>query len=354
MAKESFSPCSCSRLITVGKNVFMAVAVMALMVCGCEKGPHKNIRRIFALDTIIDITLYSDGPRVHRDLDSLERLIQSLDAKLSISRESSDIYRINHRVDSTQRISGALKTVLNVCRNEWKLSGGLFDITVGPLKYLYGLESHQTAHHVPSPRELDSVKSLIGFDRITFINDSVITLPKGVSLDLGGIGKGYVLRATGQFLRERGYDSFLINTGGDLIAAGTKPDRSRWRIGIQDPRNDLALIAQMSVAQPVIFTSGDYERYFIEKNVRYHHLFNPKTCLPGLLNRSATVVGDDPFAVDAAVKVAFLMSAAEAIEYLASRAMKGFIVDSGGGIWISKSLKPDLELEDSTISVTIR
>jgi thiamine biosynthesis lipoprotein len=354
MAKELFS-----RYIYRLKKSFGAIAMKALMAaillwCCCEKGPHKNIRRIFALDTIIDITLYSDGPNVRRDLDSLERLIQGLDAKLSISQTSSDVYRINRRTDSLQRISGPVKTIMNVCRDEWKRSGGLFDITVEPLKFLYGLESHQKTHHVPSVRELDSVKELIGFGRIEFVNDSLVMLPKGTRIDFGGIGKGFVLRATRQFLRDKGYTSFLINTGGDLIAEGKKPGGLPWRIGIQDPRNEMALIAQVSVASTNVFTSGDYERYFIENNVRYHHLFNPKTCLPGLLNRSATVVGDDPFQVDAAVKVAFLMPAADAIDYLATRDMKGFMVDSAGGIWVSKSLKPDLGFEDSSLRVTFK
>ena len=330
------------------------VLACAYILCLCAHGAHKTVLRFFALDTVIDITVYSDAPQVHRDLDSLQHMVNALDTQLSISETLSGVYRINHRNDSLQTITGPLKTIMSICRSEWKLSGGLFDITVEPLKYLYGLESHQKTHHVPTRRELDSAVAHIGFDRINFINDSTIKLAKGTCIDLGGIAKGYVLNRAGQFLKARGYESFLINTGGDLMVGGTKPSGEPWRIGIQDPRSEQELIAQLKVAQSSVFTSGDYERFFIENNRRYHHLFDPKTGLPGLLNRSATVVGDDPLAIDPAVKAAFLMPADDAIAYLATRNMRGFIIDSSGGIWASKGLKPVLSLSDSSKAVNFR
>ena len=328
--------------------------VITFLLCLCVSGPHKTVRRFFALDTVIDITIYSNTPGVESDLDSLQNLVMALDTQLSISQPQSTVYSVNHRGDSLQTITGPLKTLLQVCRQEWKLSGGIFDITVEPLKYLYGLESHQKTHHIPTQHELDSVRALIGFDRIHFINDSTIVLPQGTHIDLGGIAKGYVLKMAEQFLAQRGYKSFLINTGGDLIVGGTKPKGEPWRIGIQDPRNEQSLIAQLRVAGTSVFTSGDYERFFIENNKRYHHLFDPKTGLPGLLNRSATVIGDDPLAIDPAVKVAFLMRADSAIVYLGMRKMLGFIVDSSGGIWASKGIKPLLSLTDSSAKVNYR
>ena len=342
--KKSFSLSICKHACTLGA---------VLMLCLCAHVPKKNVRHFFALDTVIEITVYSDSPKVARDLDSLQHIVLALDTQLSISQPLSGVYRINHRSDPVQTITGPLREILSICCREWKRSGGLFDVTVGPLKYVYGLESHQKTHHVPARRELDSAMALIGFGRITFINDSTIQLPKGTGIDLGGIAKGYVLKTAVRFLSEKGYESFLINTGGDLIAYGTKPSGSPWRIGVQDPRNDQSLIAQLMVSRTSVFTSGDYERFFIENNKRYHHLFNPKTGLPGLLNRSATVVGDDPLAIDAAVKTAFLMPSAEALAYLSSRGMQGFIIDSSGGIWASKGIK-DLLAPDSTLKVNYR
>ena len=96
-----------------------------------------------------------------------------------------------------------------------------------------------------------------------------------------------------------------------------------------------------------MFTSGDYERYFIENNKRYHHIFNPQTGLPGSCNRSATAVGEDILAVDAAVKTAFLLPAPDALSYLTSRGMRGLIIDSVGIAWASKGLKDILSMDSS-------
>ncbi len=327
-------------------NLLMAASLVAL--CSCMHQSKKITQRFFALDTVIDVTLYSDSPRAKDDLDSLERLVTALDTQLSISTGASSVYRINHRASALQEVSGPLKVIMAVCREEWRRSGGLFDVTVGPFKYLYGLESHQEKHHVPDSGELVKALSCIGFGRIEFINDSILRFPPCVGVDLGGIAKGHVLEQARRFLLSKGHASFMVNLGGDLIVNGLKPDGTQWNIGIRDPRSDeQTYIARLAVSDIAVFTSGDYERFFIENGKRYHHLFNPKTGLPGSCNRSATVVGKDPLAVDAVVKTAFLMPAPDALSYLDSRGMRGFIVDSLGNAWASKGVKDILTVVDS-------
>jgi FAD:protein FMN transferase len=340
MAKKSFNP-------SIFKTALCACALVATCLCGHAQ--KKNTHRFFALDTVIDVTLYSNDKTVNRDLDSLQRIVCALDTQLSISRPESEIYRINHRRDSLQKVSHALREILGVCRREWKQSGGLFDITVAPLKFLYGLESHQEKHHVPDASELDGIKAVIGFDKIVFVNDSTVILPQGMLIDLGGIAKGYVLEKVRGFLISKGHTSFMINLGGDLVVKGSKPGAKPWIIGVRDPRNDQELAARLSVCETAVFTSGDYERFFMQNGRRYHHLFNPKTCLPGSLNRSATVVGEDLLAVDAAVKTAFLMPAGKALSYLGSRGLRGMVIDSTGTAWASKGLKDILSPDSSLV-----
>jgi thiamine biosynthesis lipoprotein len=289
------------------------------------------------------VTLYSHSARSEADLDSLQALFARFEDSLSLSKSESEIYRINRRSDSIVTVSVMLRRILAVCRSEFAASGGLFDVTVEPLKMLYGLESHQKENHVPTQGELASVMSNIGFGRIRFVSDSVLAMPAGMNLDFGGIAKGYVLTQAELLLHRKGYKSFLVNAGGDLIACGTKPSGDPWNIGIQDPRRSEDLIATLACSTATVFTSGDYERCFIVNG--YHHLFDPHTGVPGSLNMSATVVGSDPLVVDAVVKTAFLMPAPQALRYLASRNMQGFLIDSAKVGWASAglqgALKPD-------------
>jgi thiamine biosynthesis lipoprotein len=319
----------------------LAALAVWFALSGCGR-VEKHARHFFGLDTGIDVTVYTASGRAEADIDSFEALVARLEDRLSISKQTSELWRINHRADSVVSMSGVLSPIIAACRSEFALSGGLFDVTVEPFKFLYGLESHQRENRVPSQREIDSALALTGFGRIRFASDSVFTMPAGMRFDFGGIAKGYVLSEATKFFHKKGHANFLVNLGGDLTTAGSKPSKEPWVIGIQDPRDSANLIATLAFDSGCVFTSGDYERCFIVNGKRYHHLFNPRTGVPGSLNMSATATGRDPLAVDAAVKTAFLMPAPKALEYLASRNMQGFIIDSTKTGWASVGLRQAL------------
>jgi thiamine biosynthesis lipoprotein len=331
---------------------FKTITIFALLfVCGCDQ-VHKYQRRFFALDTIIDAIICS-----RKDpsplFDSLEKLISKTDSSLSISNPKSDIWKINHRQSPIVHLDSSTVSIIRFCKSECDSSGNLFDITVAPLKYLYGLESHQTVEHVPSQRELDSVRQFIGCNHLNVLDDSTIMIDSGVTVDLGGIAKGYLFNKIKSFFEKSGEEQYMVNLGGDLIAWGKKPDGSRWNVGIEHPRKKGSMIGSIAVSNTCVFTSGDNERFFIKDGVRYHHLFNPKTGMPSRKNQSSTVICDNPVLADISVKVAFLKDAPNAIDYLKSRNMAGVIVDSTGAVWASTQLKGTLK-PDSGIAVIYR
>jgi thiamine biosynthesis lipoprotein len=331
-----------------GKWAAVKPLAVVMFLCTCAQN-NKYTAHFFSLDTVMDITLYSDSQTAKADLDSLQVFFGSMDSLLSLSRPESEVSRINGRRDSSVVLSPALKTIIAVCRREYGFSGGLFDVTVEPLKYLYGLESHQTQNRVPGRGELDSALRLVGFNRIVFPSDSTMVLPAGMHLDLGGIAKGYILAAAADFLKGRGYRNFLINAGGDIVMSGRKPDGRPWMIGVAHPRRKNAMIATLRVPEGCVFTSGDYERFFTDNGKRYHHLFDPRTGMPGTCNMSATVVGSDALAVDAVVKTAFFLPAEQALRYLKTRGMPGFIIDSSGIGWASAELEGVLHADSSLV-----
>jgi thiamine biosynthesis lipoprotein len=327
-----------------------AIMLLTVLITGCSE--KKYSQRFFALDTVIDVTYFSSnqGPSL---LKKLQQEIVKADSLLSISSRSSDIYRINHRSGNLVTINYVTMSILRFCIDSYQSSDSLFDITVSPLKFLYGLETHQEANRVPSKVELDSVRNFIGGFHLRIENDSTVYLDSGVTVDLGGIAKGYVVNRIKTFFSDAGVTSYLVNLGGDLIASGEKPGKIAWKIGIQNPRptENKELLATLPVKNHSVFSSGDYERFFIKDGIRYHHLFNPKTLVPERKNQHSTVVGDDPLKVDVCVKVAFLMDAPLGIEYLRKNNLEGIIVDSNGVIWASEGLRGVLEpRQDVTIT----
>ena len=322
------------------------VLLMALIATGCAPSSsriHSYQQHFFALDTQIDITVDStaDAASVLADV---QRTFAEYDALWSISNPSSDTWKINHRTGTTVTVSPRTVAIARFSQQACTASHGVFDITVAPLKYLYGLEAHQEQHHVPTAEELNRVRPFIGCQRFHVLNDSTLALDKGVTVDFGGIAKGFILADVKERLKEQlpriGGSGFLINAGGDIYAWGAKPDRQPWKIGVRDPRGEAGdVIGAIQTSGGAVFTSGDYERYFVKDGIRYHHIFNSATLMPARFNRSATVIGPDPREVDTSVKIAFCMPATEAIDYLRSRNLTGMVIDAAGRIWISRELR---------------
>jgi Membrane-associated lipoprotein involved in thiamine biosynthesis len=340
---------------TLSRNIVSYSLLLALITAllSCKGSAQRQYKRnFFSLDTSIEVTLYAsrDPSAV---FDSLQAIIFGLDSMLSISNAGSEVWKVNHRSGAFVKVRPVTASIVRFCCKECEKSGGFFDISVAPLKYLYGLESHQKDNLVPSAGQLENVRRVIGCGRIHVIGDIGLLLDSGVTMDLGGIAKGYLLERLKTFLLREGQKRFLINLGGDLIAWGQKPEGKPWVVGIQHPRKPEVLLATLSVSNTCVFTSGDYERYFMKNGVRYHHLFDPHTAAPARKNQSSTVVGADPMSVDARVKVAFFLYAPRAIDYLKSLKLQGVIVDSTGTVWASATLK-DILQPDSSVTVKYR
>ena len=342
-AQRASNP-ACSRLGAMTARCF--VLLMALSAIGCAPSSsriHSYQRHFLALDTEIDITVYSTADAASI-LGDVQRTFAEYEALWSISKPSSDTWKINHRTSPVVTVSPRTVEIARFSQQACMESHGLFDITVAPLKYLYGLEAHQEQHHVPTAKELNRVRPHVGCQRFRVLNDSTLALDSGVTLDFGGIAKGFILADVKERLMRFGGSGFLINAGGDIYVWGEKPDRQPWKIGVRNPRGEADdLIGALETSGGSVFTSGDYERYFVKDGIRYHHIFNPTTLMPARFNSSATVIGGDPREADTSVKVAFCMTAEQAIDYLRSRHLAGIIVDSAGKIWISRELREQFE-----------
>lgn len=103
-----------------------------------------------------------------------------------------------------------------------------------------------------------------------------VSIPKGMTIDLGSIAKGYGGQLAAQLLREKGVTSALLNLGGNVQTIGSKPDGSPWQVGIQDPTGDTPMMV-LSVSDQAVITSGGYERYFEQDGKTYWHIMDPST-----------------------------------------------------------------------------
>jgi thiamine biosynthesis lipoprotein len=130
---------------------------------------------------------------------------------------------------------------------------------------------------------------------------------KGMSIHLGGIGKGYAIDRGAAVLRRHGLRDFMIHSGGDLYVAGLKDGRP-WRLAIQDPRGPAnQAFAEIDLSDGTFSTSGDYERFFIKDGQRYHHILDPATAAPARGTRSVTIVANSATVADGLSTGVFIM-----------------------------------------------
>ena len=267
---------------------------------------------IFALDTAITLKVY--GKRRDEVLKKLENRILELDELLSTGKETSEVSRLNDTgkaVLSETSISLVKKSLeLN------KQTGGLFDITIYPLMELWGFPTKN--YRIPSDKEIKATLKNVGSDKIIFDENTgkISFKNKGMKIDFGGIGKGYITDELVKILTDEGVESAIINLGGNVFGLNKKPDGSLWNVVIRDPDEPENYMAAIRIGNSAVITSGGYERYFEENGKIYHHILNPKTGKPSDSNlKSVSIVSKNATLADALSTSLFIMGEKKAIEY---------------------------------------
>jgi thiamine biosynthesis lipoprotein len=219
-------------------------------------------------------------------------------------------------------------------------------VTFGALSGLWKFD-HDQDNVVPDMREVRRRLPLIDYRAIQVDDDAgtVYLARKGMSIHLGGIGKGYAVDRGAAIFRARGLRDFMIQSGGDIYVAGMK-DGKPWRLGIQDPRGPAnRSFAELDLSDGTFSTSGDYERAFIANGRRYHHILDPATGEPARDTRSVTIVSTRAVLADGLSTGVFILGPAKGmalVERLPD--VEGVIVSDRNEVLISSGLRDTLTI----------
>lgn len=267
---------------------------------------------IFALDTAITLKVY--GSKRAQVLKKLEDKINELDEMLSTGKETSEVSRLNRSGEAvlSPTVANLVKRSLDI----YKKTDGLFDITIYPLMELWGFPTKN--YKVPSGKEIAEKLKLVGFDKIDFNEETrkISFKNKGMEIDFGGIGKGYITDELVKILTDEKVESAIINLGGNVFGFRKKPDGSLWNIAIRDPNEPDKYMAAIRLEDSAVITSGGYERYFEENGIIYHHILDPRTGKPsesGL--KSVSIISKDGTLADALSTSLFIMGEEKAAKY---------------------------------------
>ena len=340
--------CSCS----VRGSVFGVLCSVLLSACGGgapSSAPSKVIveRARVSMGSEVRLTAsVADESRALRAFEKAFDEFDRLDRLLSVWKTGSDLLRVNAEAGHAPvRVSPDTLEVLRTARQVGDWTGGKFDVTFGALSGLWKFD-HDQDNQIPRPADVRARLPDVDFAGVELDADrgTVYLRRPGMSLHLGGIGKGYAVDLAAAILRADSVGDFLIQSGGDLYASGSRGDRP-WRAGIRDPRGPAdQIFAAMNIRDETFSTSGDYERYFIRDGRRYHHILDPDEGAPARGCRSVTIVARQAILADALSTGVFVLgpqAGMALIEKLPD--VEGVIVTASNEVLVSSGLRERLE-----------
>jgi thiamine biosynthesis lipoprotein len=292
------------------------VIVFALAACQAKKSEYLRISG-FAQGTTYNITYENSNNEDYTyDIDSI---LKVFDKSLSIYDSTSIISRINND-DPTVEADDWFVTVFNKSAEVSAISGGAFDITVGPVVKAWGFGNAPIAKH--DTAYIDSLLQFVGMDKIKLDGRKIIKKSSGVKIDVNAIAQGYSVDVVSDFFEKMKIKNYLVEIGGEVRCKGTNAKNKLWHIGIDRPNDgnltpgdDLQAIIELN--NKSLTTAGNYRKFFVENGVKYGHTIDPKTGFPArntLL--SATVVCDDAMTADAYDTVFMVLGLEKSIELL--------------------------------------
>ena len=284
----------------------------------------------------------NDQPGVEKAFEEVFAEFTRLEKLMSTWMPNSDVQRVNHTAGvQPVQVSADVRDVLKTARQISEWTDGKFDVTFGALSGLWKFD-HDQDNVVPDMREVRRRLPLVDYRAIQ-INDvagTVFLARKGMSIHLGGIGKGYAIDRGVNVLRTRGVRDFMIQDGGDIYVAGLKDGRP-WRLGIQDPRDAAnRIFAELDLSDGTFSTSGDYERFFLKDGRRYHHMLDPSTGEPARGARSVTIVANRGVIADGLSTGVFILGPEKGMALIEKLPdVEGVIVSDKNEVLISSGLK---------------
>ncbi|NCP63509.1 MAG: FAD:protein FMN transferase [Paraglaciecola sp.] len=209
--------------------------------------------------------------------------------------------------------------LLQFAQTCFELSDGMFDISSGVLRRAWRFDG---SDKLPSAQLVAQLLPLVGWQKVRF-DASSITLPTGMELDFGGIGKEYAVDCVAKLLTQNTVDtSVVVNFGGDIQVTQPRQHGQRWQIGIESLQGYQYIAKLLSIHSGGLATSGDARRYLLKDGVRYSHILNPKTGYPVRdAPRSITVAADHCVQAGLLATLALLQGAA-AEDFLAKQHVK--------------------------------
>ncbi len=315
-----------------------------LLSSGCADRQPLS-KSFMAMDTYLTFTIYGAGKQGEEILEQAKERVLELEAMLSVTKEGSDLSRINHSGGEAVEVSAETAELISFALSMAEETGGAVDPTIYPALTAWGFTTG--AYQIPEDGELRQALSKVGYEKVS-VDENRVSLPEGVMLDLGAFAKGFAGDLLAAELKEQGIKSAILDLGGNIQTIGRKPDGSLWKLGLKNPAGE-GYVGVVTMGEGACVTSGNYERYFIgEDGQQYGHILDPASGSPvhnGLL--SATVIAEQGREGDALSTALFVMGREKAESFWRERDdFEMILICEDGTILVSEGVADDFSLSE--------
>ena len=344
---------------------FSFVLALALL-CGCSDGStidftqpsaHPNSDNVYSnmsmgdFNTVLSYSAYGvDDKTGAAQFETVSTMFSSFNDLMDIYNDYDGLTNIKTINDNAGIqpvvVDESIYEMLQLSKQLYDLSNGEFDITMGAVFNIWHnyrengliLNGNDELAPIPSEDELQQAAACRGWEHIIMDDSdhSVYIDDPCVSLDVGGIAKGFSTEKIRSSLVETIDNGAIINAGGNTALVHTKPDGSSWRVGIADPDSsrDSLMVLSLSADLSVV-TSGDYERYFVgEDGQSYAHIIDPQTLYPPRYWRSVSIITSDGGIADGLSTILFTMDYQDGLAIL-QKTKQIFDLDVLEAVWIA-------------------
>lgn len=323
-------------MIRFAIRIFLAVVAIGILLlasCSDEQRPVVHLQGQTMGTTYNVKYLLNEAETNGVDAQTLQseidaRLVE-VNKLMSTYDPTSELSRFNqYRFTDNFNVSPDTLLVVNEALRLAKLSGGVLDVTVGPLVNLWGFGPTKRPEKVPSQADIDAIGEYVGFSKL-------FTTPTGLKkshpmlyVDLSTIAKGYGVDEVASILEQYGIVDYLVEIGGEMRVRGERGDGSEWLIAIEKPvTTERAVQKVVSIGTHAVATSGDYRNYYEDNGVRYSHLIDPTTGAPITHNLvSVTVIHSSSMTADGLATAFNVLGWDKAIEIAEQEQLAVFLI----------------------------
>ena len=290
------------------KGIRLIVIMGLVLLASCGRQPQKMVLEGLAQGSYYAITYFDDQGRNFQE--GIDSIFHAVDLSVNLWVDSSVICKVNRNEEV--ELDQIFIDNFNIAQEAAKLSGGYFDPTISPLVKAWGFGKENGERITENGILIDSLRELVDYRKIRIEDGKVIKEDPAMQLDFNAVAQGYTSDLIAAYLESQGIKNYLVDTGGEIMAKGGKPDGKPWVVGIEKPAEnwDSEQIVQTRVPlrDRGLVTSGSTRKYVERDGKRYSHCIDPTTGWPvDHQVLSVTVMAENATWADALASIGMVM-----------------------------------------------